>query len=793
MSWIDWLIVLIPLIVVAGIAVKAQRYVKGVSDFVAAGRVAGRYVLSIASGEASKGLITLVAAFEVYYSSGFAYGFWEGFNIPIVVLVSLTGYCVYRFRETRALTMGQFLELRYSRSFRIFAAILQSISGIINYAIFPAVGSRFLVYFCDLPVEINLFGWVFPTFALIMALFLFVAVLITTMGGQITVMVTDCVQGIISYPLYAIIVIYLFCRFSWFTDMAPALLDRPAGKSLLNPYDIENLRDFNLFYIVVGIVSGMLNKMSWSGTQGYNAAALNAHEQKIGGILGAWRYGFLTMMIMLLAAAAYTFLNSRDFRDGDTGSNACRNELALDVFDDVGRDKEFDTVRTEFGNYVATGDISESLQAAIAASRLNKQDEEKEGPLDASEDNVDEEPVLTVGKKAMGTVSPGKARVYEAIFGQMRVPMALRYMLPIGITGIFCALCIFMLISTDTTYMHSWGCILIQDIVLPVRGRPFTPRGQLRLLRVAIVFVALFAFVFSYFFGQVDYILMYFAITAAIWLGGAGPCIVGGLYWKRGTSTGAWAALISGSSLAVCGILGQQLWPETIYPWLAQSGSLETVTRIVEGASAPFEPFVVWRITADKFPINSQEIYAITLIVTISLYIGLSLLTCRKPFNMDRLLHRGKYQREGMRIEKEPLTVKRALLKLLGITPEYTRGDKAIAWSVFIYTFGWTFLVCFVVVLTWNTIKAWNNENWATWFFINYLVVGSLLALVSTVWFFIGGTWDLRRLFRNLRAKESNDLDDGRVIDHVSTDDIALVEKVEGTPPGKTEEADGST
>jgi hypothetical protein len=51
---------------------------------------------------------------------------------------------------------------------------------------------------------------------------------------------------------------------------------------------------------------------------------------------------------------------------------------------------------------------------------------------------------------------------------------------------------------------------------------------------------------------------MFFAITGAIFTAGAGAAIIGGLYWKRGTTSGAWAALIIGAVLSVSGIIIQQ-------------------------------------------------------------------------------------------------------------------------------------------------------------------------------------------------------------------------------------------
>ena len=171
------------------------------------------------------------------------------------------------------------------------------------------------------------------------------------------------------------------------------------------------------------------------------------------------------------------------------------------------------------------------------------------------------------------------------------------------------------------------------------------------------------------------------------------------------------------------------------------------------------------------------------MILGIGLYIIVSLLTCREPFNMDRMLHRGQYKREGNRDDtvKKRLTPKSILISLLGINEEYTRGDKILAWSVFIYSFGWIFLVTFVVILIWNWISPWSDTGWANWFFINNIIVAGIIGVVSTIWFAIGTTIDLKRLFQRLKEKEVDVLEDGRVIGNVSADDIALVEHVEHT------------
>ena len=117
-----WLIVAIPLAFILYLAINARRYIRGAADFLAAGRVAGRYVIAVGDMESALGVITLVMMIERQYQCGGAIGFWGNIGVPLSLLISLTGYCVYRFRETKALSMGQFLEMRYSRGLRILAA-----------------------------------------------------------------------------------------------------------------------------------------------------------------------------------------------------------------------------------------------------------------------------------------------------------------------------------------------------------------------------------------------------------------------------------------------------------------------------------------------------------------------------------------------------------------------------------------------------------------------------------------------------------------------------------------------
>ncbi len=673
MHWIDWAVVLIPLLITCWIGIKTQKYMKSVSDFMAAGRGAGRYLVCTAEMMAGIGLISVVANCEVTYKAGFAFEWWRSLLVPTILFITLSGFVLYRYREARVLTLAQFFEVRYSKGFRIFAGILISISGILNYAIFPAVAGRFFVYYCGFPESVRVLGFAFPTFGICMMIFLSMALFFVLMGGQLTNMVIDCVQGLFSYAMYIVVAIALLCLFSW-SQISQAMMNVPAEKSLLNPFDTGKIQDFNIWYMLIAMVGSIYATRAWQGGHGFNASAANPHEAKMGGILGAWRMVALNVMMVLLAVCAYTYMNHPDFASGAVSVN--------------------------------------SVLSGIDNPQIRE---------------------------------------------QMRVPLALSHIFPTGIKGIFLAIMVFLLITTDVSYLHSWGSIIIQDIVLPFRKKPFTPPQHLLLLRLSIFAVAVFAFFFSLLFRQTQYVILYFALTGTIYLGGAGSVIIGGLYWKKGTTAAAWVAMSLGGILGVGGVILEQLWQQPLVPWLLRY----------------FPDSVYLASHADRFPINGQVMWFIAMVSAIAAYILISLLTCKQDFNMERMLHRGPYAVEAYALEPSIQLEPSIWQKLIGIDENFTRGDRILSYAVFAWSMFW--FGVFVVVTALNLISPWPTRWWAEYWYVVGILMPLGIGVVTSVWFTLGGVRDLRRLFRHLQTTQRNILDDGRVVDHRNAGDVPLV------------------
>jgi len=332
---------------------------------------------------------------------------------------------------------------------------------------------------------------------------------------------------------------------------------------------------------------------------------------------------------------------------------------------------------------------------------------------------------------------------------QMRVPMALSHLLPIGLKGMLLSICLMGIIAGDGIHLHSWSSILIQDVIVPLRKKPLSLPQHLRLLRLAIVGVAAFAFIFGAIFPQTEYVVIWFAVTQAVFTGGAGAAIIGGLYWKRGTTAGAWVGFLTGSILAVGGI----------------------------GTRIYFQ-----HVLGHEFFLNGMEIGFFSSLAAVLSYIIVSMFTCKHAHNMDRLLNRGEYAVESENGSGVLAAVKVSLLnRLCGFDEQFSRSDRWITLGIFWWSILW--FVVFVVGSIAYLIHPWSSAIWADFWFVQAICMPLAIGVVTTIWFTIGCILDLKVFFRRLH-EEKIDLHDDGVVD-VHDDD----EEGDSTVMSKSEPA----
>ncbi|MBO4647780.1 MAG: sodium:panthothenate symporter [Lentisphaeria bacterium] len=759
MTWYAWLIVIIPVIFIMYVGWYIRRFIVGVSDFLVCGRVCRRYVITTAHVASALGLVTLAAYIEVHYRTGFALAFWNSLMLPISVMISLTGYCIYRFRETRSLSIGQFLEMRYSRSLRIFACFLRSIAEMMANIIMPAIAARFFIAFLDLPRSVTIFGKAIPTFLIIVALLLTLAVSLICMGGMLAINITDTIQGLICFPLVVTFIVFVLVKFSWSTEIVQVMSDRVAGESFMNPYDISQLRDFNLFMLFVTFFGMFMHTAS--ALTGNGNSAISAHEAKMGSILGAWRGAFTAIFYLSIAIGIITLMNHTAYA------------------------KDAKEIRTDISRNIATELIPDTQERAefmktIEAIPPSNHTIGKDAPL-SDKKNLDTV-YFDTAEKYFGKSGEGssKTQQYRTLFKQLMLPASMKHMLPPVMAGLFCLMIVIFIISTDDSRIYSASATLVQDCVVPFyKNESLSPEKHIWWIRFISIGVGVFFLIGSYFMSQIDYINMFVSIMYGMWMGGCGPMMIFGFYSRFGTTAGAWASLLSGMFINFSGMICQRTWASTIYPWLERMGWVDSVGNFLSTVSRPFNPYIVWEMNRLKFPINSYEVYFMAMLTSLIVYCAVSALTYRRPFNLDRMLHRGKYAIEGEKKIKSAWTWRSVWGKLIGITPEYTKADKVIAWSVFSYSFIYKFLIAFLLVVILNAISPWPTKWWGHYFLITNLIIPGIAAAITTVWFGIGSTIDLTRMFRDLKNRVSNPLDNGMVTGRVALSEKAQIDAIE--------------
>ncbi|OHB54184.1 MAG: hypothetical protein A2Y12_17060 [Planctomycetes bacterium GWF2_42_9] len=773
MSWFDWTLVICFTGFIAYAAISTQKLTRSVADFLAADRCAGRYLLGTAEGQAGFGIVSIIAVCEQFYVAGFSPSFWSAMSVPFGLLIAFSGWVIYRYRQTRAMTIAQFFEMRYSRKFRIYTGILAWVAGTINFGMFPGIGTRFFIKFCGFPQYFEFMGITWTTYPILMLILITVTLYFTLAGGQIAVLVTDFWQGFLSSIFLMALIIFLWIKFPWSTLSDGLIASSETGKSLINPLDIGQQQGFNFSFFAMMLFINLYSFMAWQGTQGFNCSAVSAHEAKMAKIVGSLRNGIIGLSLIIIPLSAIAIMHHPDY------------------------------------NKVATQVVQELRQTY-----------------------------------------PGN----EQLQTQMTVTTAVGKILPSGLIGAFVVVMLGLFVSSHSTCMHSWGSIFVQDVICPIRKKPLSTERHMLILRLSVVFQAVFIFLFSWLYPMSDFIMMFLSITGAIFVGGAGSVIIGGLYWKRGTTAAAWVSMTVGCLLSLSAIAAQQIWPhipekvaywyelepgrdvqlegmvvlsekegltfeakslklgkkalaplpqvnqmtlkngQTMYVGAKSSTISEIISKPDAAKAFVFRGQIVEKLknsyyrVADEnkehtliakisppFPINGLVMAFWCAALGVMSYVIVSLFTCKgKTVDMDKLLHRGQYTvKEDEDAIKENVKEEKPVGRFwafIGVNShEFSRVDKGL----FLYmtlTSAWTFggsllLLCFA-------LHGWMNDHrWLIWWRIQMYYV-FVTAIVGCIWVSIGGIFDLKKMYHRLRTKKRNELDDGHISNNLLEEEV---------------------
>ena len=854
---LDWVIFIGLFVLLTSMSFFLKRFAKGVAGFLVAGRNVGRYLGLESDSMAGLGAVTILALWQMVYSSGFVGILWYLLMPTAAAFVALTGFAIYRFRQTRAMTLGQFVEMRYSKKTRILFGIAAFTAGVINMGVFPAAGAHFFVNYCGLPDRIittdpvPLFaGIVIPGLEIslmataIMLVLVTAAVIICFNGGQVTLIVTNFVQALFVNVMLITIMFAIYKMFTWeqFAEAYLAAVDLSAvnlsaidlSKVDLSVIDLSaaylssvDLSAVDLSAVDLSSVDLSAIDLSSVDLSAVNISAIDLSSVELSADyltavdLSAVNLSALDLSVVDLSAVNLSAvdLSAVDLSVADLSaldlstvnlsavnlSNVDLSAVDLSVLSPEKGKPMAETLLHPFSSQRVEGFdktffmigiftmaywviswapntlVTSSASGAHEAKMMRVMVEIKKlvyvglgiGVLPLAVFVLMNHPDFADKAAAVQNVVDNIPN--KQIGSQMMTPAALQFIVPKGILGAFAGFVLFAFLSTHTSYLLAWGGGLIQDVVIPIRGKALEPKKHMKFIRTSVLCVAVYIVLFSTFFKQQENLLMFLALTGGIYLSSA-VILIGGLYWKRGTTKAAICAMIAGVAVSIVGLtvtygfVDEEGINTIIGPYghkitlcvfigfcvsLVLFGLLNLKRKSFIGACVSIVPGAVFGVLCMIYREKINPEFSGKLImfhaslISIAVYLIVSELTSAQAVNYDKMFNRSAEEIEL-----------RKTRKWWQFGPEVPKSDRILIPCIYGGIF--TFVVAFVGTWIYCTRNEVSPETWLKFWHV-FVYTMFILGVAFMIWVITGGFRDLFRMFKNLKSQEADESDDGSV------------------------------
>jgi SSS family solute:Na+ symporter len=138
------------------------------------------------------------------------------------------------------------------------------------------------------------------------------------------------------------------------------------------------------------------------------------------------------------------------------------------------------------------------------------------------------------------------------------MPKMLAMIVPAGLMGLLVAAMLAADMSTDSSYMLTWGSVIYNDILAPFRKNTSEKRGLLW-NRMIVACIGIFLLFYGLWYPLKGNLWNYLSITGTIYLASMSVLLISCCYWKRANNWGAGAAIMAGAAVPIAYLVAEQL------------------------------------------------------------------------------------------------------------------------------------------------------------------------------------------------------------------------------------------
>lgn len=131
------------------------------------------------------------------------------------------------------------------------------------------------------------------------------------------------------------------------------------------------------------------------------------------------------------------------------------------------------------------------------------------------------------------------------------MPYYLATIVPAGMMGVLVAAMLAADMSTDSSYMLTWGSVIYNDILAPFRRTKWSERKGILWNRCIVALIGVFLLFWGLWYRLEGNLWEYLQITGAVYLASMSVLLIACCYWRRANNWGAIAAIVVGATLPV--------------------------------------------------------------------------------------------------------------------------------------------------------------------------------------------------------------------------------------------------